>query len=188
MDKTNLIILKSKILFEIFNEIEEVINFKITEISNEKALEEKNNITNNCLVLTQKAIDTHHLQIVLDNLPIKISELLEKANVKLIKSQFNQKSELNIAKYKLDLNSRELIGNHVRLKLTEKEANIIIYLYNSKTEISVDKLLSEVWGYNSGLETHTVETHIYRLRKKLLEKFNDNDFIKSRKNGYQIKQ
>ena len=66
------------------------------------------------------------------------------------------------------------------------EANIIVFLYNSKIAININKLQSEVWGYHSELETHTVETHIYRLRKKLLEKFKDNKFIQSNKNGYQI--
>ena len=113
--------------------------------------------------------------------------LFEKVNIQLIKSQFNKKSELYIGKYKLNLNSRELTIKNTKLKLTEKEANIILFLYNSKIAIGIEKLQSEVWGYNSELETHTVETHIYRLRKKLLEKFNDNNFIQSEKNGYQIK-
>ena len=107
-------------------------------------------------------------------------------NIQLIKSQFHQKSELYIGKYKLDLNSRELIKDNTKLKLTEKEVNIIVFLYNSESAININKLQSEVWAYHSELETHTVETHIYRLRKKLLEKFNDKDFIQSKKDGYQI--
>ena len=73
------------------------------------------------------------------------------------------------------------------LKLTEKETNIIIYLSKSNNAVGIDQLQSEVWQYHSNLETHTVETHIYRLRKKILNSFNDNEFIISRKNGYQIK-
>ena len=72
------------------------------------------------------------------------------------------------------------------LKLTEKEANIIIYLSDSKKIVDIKQLQSKVWGYNSKLETHTVETHIYRLRKKILECFKDKNFIISKKNGYEI--
>jgi DNA-binding response OmpR family regulator len=80
-----------------------------------------------------------------------------------------------------------LIEENVKLKLTEKESNIILFLYNSKNPVTINQLQSEVWGYNSKLDTHTVETHVYRLRKKLLKNFNDNSFIQSKKNGYQIK-
>ena len=72
------------------------------------------------------------------------------------------------------------------LQLTEKEMKIISFLKNSKAPISIRKLQSEVWGYKSRLETHTVETHVYRLRKKVEKKFNDKSFIISLKNGYKI--
>ena len=94
---------------------------------------------------------------------------------------------MNIGKYKIDLNSRELISINNVLKLTEKETNIIIYLFKSNNAVGIDQLQSKVWQYHSNLETHTVETHIYRLRKKILKTFNDNEFIISKKNGYQIK-
>jgi DNA-binding response OmpR family regulator len=84
------------------------------------------------------------------------------------------------------LNSRELTENNVVLKLTEKETNIIIFLFKSNNTVGVAQLQSKVWGHNSKLETHTVETHIYRLRKKILKTFNDDKFIVSKKNGYQI--
>jgi len=104
-----------------------------------------------------------------------------------MKTQYNDKSELKIKQYKIDLNSRELIEKNSKLKLTEKETNIIVYLSQSNNSVSVDQLQFDVWGYRSKLETHTVETHIYRLRKKILKTFNDNEFIISKKNGYQIK-
>jgi len=84
------------------------------------------------------------------------------------------------------LNSRELFHNNIRLKLTEKETNIIIYLSKFENPISVTQLQNNVWGYQSDLDTHTVETHIYRLRKKISEKFSDENFIKSEKDGYKI--
>ena len=71
--------------------------------------------------------------------------------------------------------------------MTEKEINTITYLSKSKKPVSVDELQANVWSYQSNIETHTVETHIYRLRKKILNTFNDNEFIISKKNGYQIK-
>ena len=77
--------------------------------------------------------------------------------------------------------------SNVKLKLTEKEINTITYLFKSKKPISVDELQKNVWSYQSDIETHTVETHIYRLRKKFLNIFNDSEFITSEKNGYQIK-
>tara|TARA_Y100000741_G_scaffold360181_1_gene342027 strand:- start:1060 stop:1623 length:564 start_codon:yes stop_codon:yes gene_type:complete len=186
MDKPNLIIFKFKGLYQILKELEEFLNFKVIEVTNEKNLEEIRITSKNFFIVSQKGDESLDLQLVLHKFPIKISKLLEKVNIQLIKSQFNQKSDLYIGQYKLDLNSRELIKESINLKLTEKEANIIVYLYNSKIPIGIDKLQSEVWGYKSELETHTVETHIYRLRKKLLQNFNDNNFIRSKKNGYQI--
>ena len=74
-----------------------------------------------------------------------------------------------------------------KLKLTEKEINTITYLSKSDKPVSIDELQEKVWSYQSDIETHTVETHIHRLRKKILNTFNDKDFIISEKNGYQIK-
>ena len=96
-------------------------------------------------------------------------------------------SEINIGDYKINLNSRELLSIKDKIKLTEKESTIILYLSKSNKPISIEELQSKVWGYQSELETHTVETHIYRLRKKIFKVFNDESFIISKKNGYQIK-
>ena len=80
-----------------------------------------------------------------------------------------------------------MLNNQVALKLTEKEINTIFYLSKSIKPISINELQNKVWSYQSDIETHTVETHIYRLRKKILNSFNDSEFIISKKNGYQIK-
>jgi DNA-binding response OmpR family regulator len=93
---------------------------------------------------------------------------------------------LKIQKYKLDVNSRELILEDKKIKLTEKECNIILYISNSSKPVSIEDLQVNVWGYHSDLETHTVETHIYRLRKKILDTFQNENFIISNKNGYII--
>ena len=126
-------------------------------------------------------------QFVLDNLPINLFKLIEKINIEFLKLQFNSQSEVKVNNYTIDLNSREMLTKNTKLKLTEKEINTITYLSKSKKPVSVDELQEKVWSYQSDIETHTVETHIYRLRKKILNTFNDNNFITSEKNGYQIK-
>ena len=79
-----------------------------------------------------------------------------------------------------------MLLNNLKLKLTEKEINTITYLSKQNKPISINELQEKVWSYHSDMETHTVETHIYRLRKKISVSFNDNEFIVSKKNGYQI--
>ena len=167
-------------------ELEINSNFEFIEISSEKILNDKIIILKNYLIVTQKKIANINHQIVINQLPIKISKLLEKFNIELLKIKFNEQSELNIGKYKINLNSRELVFNNSILKLTEKETNIIVFLSKLKIPVRVSQLQSEVWGYHSELETHTVETHIYRLRKKILKVFGEANFIISKKDGYQI--
>ena len=186
MNNQNLIIFNFKSLYLILKELEEHLNFKIVESPNVKNLNDKIENSKNYLIISQKKINNIDNQFVLNNIPIKISKLIEKINIQSLKLQFNEKSEFEISKYKIDLNSRELIGKNDKLKLTEKEANIIVYLSRSSESVSVDQLQFDVWGHRSTLETHTVETHIYRLRKKIFKKFNDNNFILSYKNGYKI--
>jgi len=186
MSNQNLIIFNFKPLFLILEEIEKYLNFKILDAPNIRDLKDKIKNSKNYLIISQKKMNDFDNQFVLDNIPIKISKLIEKINIQSLKMQYNDKSELKINQYKIDLNSRELIKKNSKLKLTEKEANIIVYLSQSNNSVSVDQLQFDVWGYSSQLETHTVETHIYRLRKKILKTFNDNEFIISHKNGYKI--
>ena len=186
MHKQILIIFKFKSLFKIIKELENELNFHVIEVSNELDLTNKVQEPNNSLIITQKAEIDNSNQIVLNKLPIKISKLFERINIEFLKLQFNEKSKIDIGKYKIDLNSRYLIYNDQKLKLTEKEADMIIYLYKSNSPVKINQLQKDVWGFKSKLETHTVETHIYRLRKKILEIFKDNDFIISKKNGYKI--
>ena len=186
MNNQNLIIFNFKSLYVILKELEEHLNYKILESPNIKNLNDKIKISKNYLIICQKKVNDIHNQFILDNLPIRISKLIEKINIQSLKNQFNEKSEFRIGQYKIDLNSRELISANNSIKLTEKETNIIIYLSQSSDPVSIDQLQFSVWGYQSKLETHTVETHIYRLRKKILKQFNDKNFILSRKNGYKI--
>ena len=86
----------------------------------------------------------------------------------------------------LNLNSKFISKSDLSLKLTEKEIEIILYLNETKTKHDVADLQKNIWGYSADMETHTVETHIYRLRKKISDKFNDENFILSHQNGYFI--
>jgi len=187
MDKQNLIIFKHNPFYDVMKELEENLNFEIFKASDEKTLDKIKDDLKNYLIITSKKINNMNNQFILDKTPIKFIKLIERFNVQFLKVNFIEKSELNIGKYKIDLNSRELILKKNVLKLTEKETNILIYLSKSNNAVGVDQLQTQVWQYHSDLETHTVETHIYRLRKKILNTFNDNNFILSRKNGYQIK-
>ena len=186
MHKQILIIFKFNPLFKIIKELENELNFDVIEVSNEIDLADKFQEPINSLIITQKTAIDKSNQIILNQLPIKILKLLERINIEFLKLQFNEKSKIDIGKYKIDLNSRHLILNDEKLKLTEKEANIIIYLYKSNLPVKINQLQKEVWGFKSKLETHTVETHIYRLRKKILQMFKDGNFIISKKNGYKI--
>ena len=97
-----------------------------------------------------------------------------------------KKSKITIGSYNLDVNSRKIINNTIELKLTEKEINIIMFLRKHQKSISIKEMQSQVWRYNKDLETHTVETHIHRLKKKFKNVFKDENFIKSFNGGYKI--
>jgi hypothetical protein len=182
----NLIIYKFSSLYQILEEISSDLNFNVTFVDNENSLNDKIKNFNHYLIASNKRYSDIDTQVVLDNLPINIFKLVEKINIKFLKQQFNNQSELKINKYKIDLNSRELLFKSSKLKLTEKEINTIIYISKSNKPVSIDELQEKVWSYQSDIETHTVETHIYRLRKKILKTFNDNEFIISKKDGYHI--
>ena len=187
MSAQKLIIYKSKSLYHILQELSLDFNFKTSFIDNEKSLKEKVKNLSNYLILSNKKYLNFNNQFILENKPIKISKLLEKINIEFLRLQFNSQSQVKLKRYTIDLNSREIIMKNIKLKLTEKEINTISYLSKSDNPVSIDELQEKVWSYQSDIETHTVETHIYRLRKKILDSFSDNEFIVSKKNGYQIK-
>ena len=141
----------------------------------------------NNLIITKKKIPDIENQIVLNNYPIRISKIIETININFLKNRFVQQSDINLGLYKLNLNSRKIFDDKNELSLTEKEADIIIFLKKSEKPVSIDELQTKVWGHNLKLDTHTVETHIYRLRKKINNKFNNDNFIISTKLGYNIK-
>ena len=183
---------------KIFNEIKEYTTFEVAGFKKIKDLVEKlendKDILLNSIVLIDKK-DAKSIEGKIDenkicyfpNLPFKILYLLEQINVKFIQQVYISQSDINVKNYALDLNARILKKNNQELKLTEREIEAIIFLQNKNEPVSVEKLQKEVWKYGEDLETHTVETHIYRLRKKIKDKFNDNNFILSEKKGYFIK-
>ena len=187
MSSQNIIIYKFNGLYQILEELGEDLNFNIALEDKEDFLNERVKNLNNYLIISNKKYSDIQNQFVLDNLPINLFKLIEKINIEFLKLQFNSQSEVKVNNYTIDLNSREILTKNSRLKLTEKEINTIIYLSKSENPVSVEELQEKVWSYQSDIETHTVETHIYRLRKKILKTFNDNNFIISEKNGYQIK-
>ena len=186
MSIQKLIIYKFNSLYQTLKEIEQDLNFEVYEAKNEKDLNNLVLTLQNNLIITSKKNSDNNQHIVLDKLPIKFSKLIENLNIKFLKKKFARQSKMEIQNYSIDLNSREISFNTIKLKLTEKEINTIIYLSNKKKPISIQELQTKVWGYQSGMETHTVETHIYRLRKKFLKTFQDENFLLSKKNGYQI--
>jgi len=194
MSKQNIIIINFNLLYEILNEIKENLPFKIIKFENEEDfignndLDIKNSLfiskSIQQLLLNKKLREKNFLS--LNNLPIQITKLIELINIQLIGIKFNHQSKINIKGYELNINSKFFFKNDLSLKLTEKEIEIILYLSENKTKHDVLDLQKNIWGYSAEMETHTVETHIYRLRKKISNKFNDENFILSHPNGYFI--
>ena len=118
--------------------------------------------------------------------PINIFTFIENLNVRFIQKKYQEQSNINVKDFFLDINSRELKKDKKSLKLTERETDMILFLNNSQKPVNVNTLEKEIWQHSSELETHTVETHIYRLRKKIKAEFGNDDLIKSNKDGYSI--
>ena len=187
MNNKNLIVYQLNPLYKIFKELEDNINFRVIEILDEKNLIDETKNLNNYLIITKKEISRLNNQFILNQLPIKIFKIFEKLNIAFLKHQFSEQSQVIINDYTININAREMSSKNVKLKLTEKEVNTIIYLSKLNKPISINELQTKVWDYQSDVETHTVETHIYRLRKKISKIFLDDSFIISKNNGYQIK-
>ena len=189
MNNSLVIFFKSQSLFEIFDEIKGLFEYNIKFINSSDELKSlSKNFLGQHVVITKKT--TRKLnnlnELVLENKPISLYNLIELINISLMKNKFIEQSDLTIKQYKLDINARILSKKDLILKLTQKEIEIIIYLNNSNKNKTISDLEIDVWGYSPKLETHTVETHVYRLRKKILSKFNDGEFILSEENGYKI--
>ena len=187
MKNQSLIIYDNNILYDVLFEISDELNCSVSKFLKKDFLKISSIKNLNYLILTKKEIPNIKNQILINNFPINIFKLAEKINAEFLRLKFNNQSDIKIGNYVFDINSRQMKNEALNLKLTEKEINSIIYLSIAKKPIKVNELQLNVWGYHSSLETHTVETHIYRLRKKILKKFNDSNFIFSTVDGYQIK-
>ena len=185
-------------LYNILKEIEHLFRFNINNFENSdnffKEIKSNNSKYLNSIIIVNKKnnyllsddlIDKNTI-LILSDLPFKIEKFLDIVNTQLIKIKYNFQSKLIIKDYILNFNSRILSNSKNNLKLTEREIDIILFLNENKSPQSVVSLQNKVWGYSFNLETHTVETHIYRLRKKIKDHFNDEQFIVSHNEGYLI--
>jgi|TARA_B110000263_G_scaffold241457_1_gene245735 hypothetical protein len=181
-----LIEIKNDLSFDVLHYVDEkeILNklkFNNADIKKSLFLTKKNNIyLNKNLKIDKKQI------IQISNIPFNIYSLIEKINIQLMKLRYDYQSKIILKNYILDINSREINKINKKVKLTEKEVETILFLHNKKTPQSIKTLLLEVWGYLNDVETHTVETHIHRLRKKIKNQFNDDNFIISHDEGYSI--
>jgi len=186
MNSKNLFVHNSIKLFEILDEIKEHLNFNINYINQKNLYNTDFDNYKNYLIITTCLNENIKNCIIFDNLPQKITDLIEKINLHFLRNQFINQSDIKIGKYFLDLNSRKIQLKEINLDLTEKECDLILFIHKNK-KVSLKTLQKSVWHHSSDLETHTVETHIYRLRKKIFEKFKDDNFINYDKKGYFLK-
>tara|TARA_B100000900_G_scaffold382762_1_gene370188 strand:- start:2179 stop:2733 length:555 start_codon:yes stop_codon:yes gene_type:complete len=184
MNSKTLIIFKSPILFEILEEIKENFNFDIFSFNQNEISEKFLSKFNDYIIISNFSNNIENCNIIAT--PSKLEKILEKINIWFLSSKFSSQSKIKIGGYFLNLNSRQISKNKVELNLTEKETELILFIMTNEF-VSLKDLQKKVWKHSSELETHTVETHIYRLRKKFLEKFNDEEFIKHDKRGYYLK-
>ena len=190
----NVIIINYNSLYEIFDDLKENLPFKIIKFKNEDDFFKDNSLDKrkSLIILNKKTklLFNHGLHesniLYLNDLPLSFEKLLEKININLIKLRYSLQSKINIKDFQLDINSKYLSKLGITLKLTEKEIEIILYLNKKKINCDIAELQKNIWGYSTNIETHTVETHIYRLRKKIDKVFKDKKFIVSQKNGYLI--
>jgi len=198
MSKQSVNIVEFSNLYNILYEIKDLFIFHINNYKNSNHFLQdiESNIIdhNNSIIIVNKKkhellsydkINNRNI-LIIDEFPLKIEKLIDKINTHLIKEKYNFQSKLNIRNYVLNLNSRIISNKECELKLTEREIDIILFLKKKGIPQSIISLQNEVWGYSDTLETHTVETHIYRLRKKIKDKFKDDKFITSHNDGYLI--
>ena len=186
------------VLHNILNEIKNLLSFDVQNYPSEeeflKDLNKNNSLSKSTIITNSNVrfksasvnIDKRNI-LVFDNFPIQLNKLIDKINIQLIKQKYDYQSKIRIKDYNLNFNSRIISKNSNELKLTEREIDIILFLKNQTEPKTIDILQKEIWHYSSDLETHTVETHIYRLRKKIKDQFNDQNFILSYKDGYSLK-
>ena len=118
-------------------------------------------------------------------LPIDILSFKEILNILITKYNFFKNSKIVIKDYVIDSNERCIIKQKTKVKLTEKELELILAL-NNNNGLSKSFLLKNIWKYSSDLDTHAFETHLHRLRKKINKYFKDENFITEKKSSYYL--
>ena len=119
-------------------------------------------------------------------LPTSLDDLTNRITNIITAFKFSNNSALKINKYILDKNEKKLIKENNYISITEREIQLIELLFNEKKPLTKNFILKKIWNYSDNADTHTVETHVYRLRKKIYNKFNDEKFILNLDKGYII--
>ena len=177
------LIYDSPILFEILKELKEKINLEILIYEKDILNRLESNGNNNYIIVSIFPNTIKNCNIL--QTPFKIEDIIKKFNILFLAQNFFKQSNIKIGEYFLDLNSRKISKNKKSLSLTEKETKLLIFIFSNNV-VSLKNIQKSVWNYSADLETHTVETHIYRLRKKFLDIFDDKNFINHNKEGYYI--
>ena len=170
MINKTLFVYNSLNLFHILNEIKEIFYFELEYIDKKNHKKIDFEQYENYLIISANFDEKIKNCTIIDNLPKKITKIVEIINLNFLKKQFKNQSEHKIKKYTLDLNSRKIYFENKSLNLTEKESDLILFI-NSLKRADLKQIQKTVWDHSSDLETHTVETHIYRLRKKINDAF-----------------
>ena len=196
MVNQKLYIINLSSFYDIISELKEHIGYEILKFDNKEIFFDKYrsksiSTENSILVVHEKEYNFFIENIKDDQIikfkpPVNIFTFIENLNVRIIQKKYQDQSNVNVNDFFLDMNSRELKKGKSILKLTERETDMILFLNNSKKPVNVETLEKEIWQHSSELETHTVETHIYRLRKKIKAEFGNDELIKSNKDGYTI--
>ena len=208
--KNSLLVFGTKNFNNSLNEIKEYLDFSLIFFNNNTLFNDKTFTVNALLIDSEFCDDTRNLKLI-NNINDKPALLIEKPgcpnkcnytdkiispfmlsdfNTKIVEitssAKFNLNSFLKIKDYMVDKNEKKLKKNNLSIAVTEREIEIIELLFNETKPLSKNSLLKKIWKYSEDADTHTVETHIYRLRKKILSKFNDDNFIINFKVGYSI--
>ena len=165
----------------------EIIIFFLTE-KNKKDYNELVKKNFPIIIINKSSLKIFQLNNYIEkiNMPFRILDFNKKIISVLAKYEFSKSSIIKLKDYIIDKNERKIKKNNLELKLTEKEINFLILFSKNSKPLNRKFVLENVWNYASSSETHTVETHIHRLRKKILDRFNDKNFIKNNTEGYYI--
>ena len=208
MHKINVLTLGSKNFNTSLEELKDHLNFKLITINNSLDIKISNGYDvlfvhqdylkesvvikflkeSDKIKILASSTNSHNSEIFAETLllPTFIKNINNIIENSVAKKSFNISSSIKIKDYTLDKNEKKLIKNNIYISLTEKEIQLLELFIKNNKAINKDKILKEVWKYAVDADTHTVETHIYRLRKKVKHTFDDENFILNDKTGYLI--